>query len=113
MTYVGSKRHVKANNKEMGKLYNPKQESSYITYVDANNLYGWAMSEALPHKDIKFDDTVKLEDMLATPDDASTGYMVEAVLESPPELHDKFKQFPPCPENIKPLDEWMNEWMNG
>ena len=50
LTFVGSKRQSKASNKEMGEMYDPKKESSYITYVDANNLYGYAVSEALPTK---------------------------------------------------------------
>ena len=39
-------RYVKANNKYM-KYYNKIKESSYIEYLDANNLYGWAMSKKL------------------------------------------------------------------
>ena len=55
LTCVGSNRPSKANHKEMGEMYDPKRESSYITYVDANDLYGYALSEALPYEDIKFD----------------------------------------------------------
>ena len=36
--------------------YNPKQESSYIFYGEANNLYGWAMSSYLPYKNFKWND---------------------------------------------------------
>ena len=44
-----SNRYSKANNKAMGKEYVPLATSKYITYLDANNLYGWAMSQPLPN----------------------------------------------------------------
>ena len=46
-------RYVKANNKYL-KNYDKNIESSYIEHLDANNLYGWAMSQKLPVNDLKW-----------------------------------------------------------
>jgi hypothetical protein len=39
-------RHMKANNKYLGDVYDNRLPSWFISYLDANNLYGWAMSQA-------------------------------------------------------------------
>ena len=49
ISYI-AKRYAKANNKCIND-YDPKKQSTFISYFDMNNLYGWAMSEYLPYKE--------------------------------------------------------------
>ena len=52
-------RHAKANNKYMNN-YDKTKESGYIQYLDANNLYGWAMSQKLPAGGFKWNVKMKM-----------------------------------------------------
>ena len=47
ISYI-AKRYAEANNKYMSD-YDSNKQSTFITYLNKNNLYGWAMSEYLPH----------------------------------------------------------------
>ena len=53
-----SKRYSKANNKYLT-FYDPKRPTKYITYLDKNNLYGYAMSKSLPTGGFKLLDPAK------------------------------------------------------
>ena len=61
----------KSNN--MGDRHAQSDENIKLLFVDANKLYGWALSEYLPYDENKFDRNVKLEDILNTPDDGNIG----------------------------------------
>ena len=67
----------------MGDRYVKLDENKKILYIDANNLYGWAMSQYLPYDEIKFVDNVKLEEILNTSDDSEVGYFVQVDLKYP------------------------------
>ena len=52
ISYI-AKRHSEANNKYM-ECYDSGKESKYITYLHANNLHGWPMSQSLPYSGFKW-----------------------------------------------------------
>ncbi|GFW42849.1 transposable element Tcb1 transposase [Trichonephila clavipes] len=97
-----SHRYAKANNAYLSN-YDSKLPSSYIIYLDANNLYGWAMSQHLPTHDFSWAE----EDVnfMNVPDDSEIGYIFEVDLEYPDELHDLHNSYPLAPEKIEIIVE--------
>lgn len=71
-------RHAKANNPFL-EDYNPGEPTSYILYLDANNLYGWAMSQPLPVGEFKWmtEEQLNQFDVTQVLDDAPVGYILE------------------------------------
>ena len=96
-------RHAKANNKYM-KNYDESKESSYIQYLDANNLYGWAMSQKLPVNDFKWiEDTSKINEEIVKNYDGNNdiGYIFEVDVTYPKKLHDIHSDLPFLPKRMK------------
>ena len=101
--YHAIHRYAEANNKYM-KNYDKNKESSYIQYLDANNLYGWAMSQKLPldgfkwkRNMLKFD-----EDFIRNFDeDSDKGYILDVDVEYPKNLNYKHIDLPFLPERMK------------
>ncbi|GFS74250.1 uncharacterized protein TNCV_1681811 [Trichonephila clavipes] len=95
-------RYAIANNRYMSN-FNPDNELKYLMYLDANNLYGYAMSKYLPLKDFVWSDNDLTEqDILNLSDESDVGYILEVDLEYPSYLHDKHSDFPLAPENKPP-----------
>ncbi|XP_043466577.1 uncharacterized protein LOC122501291 [Leptopilina heterotoma] len=94
-------RYTIANNRYM-ENFDDSKDTSYIMYFDANNLYGWAMAQALPYGGFKWVDNVDNSFDFNVPDDSPVGYILEVDLEYPENLHDTHKDMPFCAENAKP-----------
>ena len=90
-----SNRYGKANNKYMGKSFKDKEPSKYITYLDANNLYGWAMSKPLPTHDFKWMKPNELENW------ENHSCILEVDVEYSRSLHDLHSDYPLAPQQIK------------
>ena len=90
-------RYASAKNKYMLN-YNSKAPSTYLMYVDANNLYGYAMSQKLPIKyNFKWCDALEMfaSDFIKNYDnDSDTGYVLEVDIVYPKELHEPHRDLP-------------------
>ena len=96
-------RYTEANNKYM-KDYNKDEGQSFLQYNDANNLYGFAMSEPLLVDGFEgMEDLSKIdEDFIKSYDENSDkGYKLEVDVEDPKSLHDLHSDFPFLPERMK------------
>ena len=89
-----SNRYGKANNPYMGEKFNKTEQSKYITYLDANNLYGWAMSKPLPTHGFKWMEESELTKW------ENHSCILEVDMEYPKELHDLHNDYPLAPESI-------------
>ena len=105
-----SKRYAEANNKYM-ENYDPDKPCTYIQYLDANNLYGWAMSQPLPTsgfkwmKNLTVDSVIKILEKEQARQQKNEkysphGFVFEVDLEYPSELWQKHNDYPLAPERI-------------
>ena len=102
-----SVRYARANNKLMGSLFDPIKPTSFIMEVDANNLYGWAMSQPMPdgyfewlsdaecrEMEQRLINVVERKEIF----DQNRSYILEVDLNYPEELHERDDDYPMAPE---------------
>ena len=92
---VITRRHGKANNLYIGEKYNESEATKYISYLDANNLYGWAMMKNLPAHLFEWMNENELMRW------KKFGCILEVDLKYPEELHALHNDYPLAPETIK------------
>ena len=100
-----STRHAQANSPSFPDTYDSSLPNQNLIYLDANNLYGWAMSQSLPTHGFRFPQqdeisTLKLQELS---DDAEDGYIFEVDLHYPTHLHDRHDDYPLTPESLVTL----------
>ena len=98
-----SNRYGKANNKYM-KGFNQKELSKFLMYLDANNLYGWAMSQKLPVHSFKWMTNKEIKNIFNNQIVQvwnKNPCILEVDLEYPEELHDLHNDYPLCPERVE------------
>ena len=101
ISYI-AKIHSKANNKYI-KCYDSDKESKCITYLDANNLYGYAMNQYLPYSEFKWLNQKESDrfDADLIGENSSIGYILEVDLNYPDNLHELHNDYPSAPEKLE------------
>ena len=110
ISYIAN-RYGEANNKYM-KEYDEKAPSKYIMYLDANNLYGWAMSQYLPTGGFRWmtEKQINKINLDKYKDDSKKGLILEVDLEYPKELHDLHNNYPLAAEKIKVTNDMLSDY---
>ena len=83
--------------------YDSSKESKYITYFDANNLYGWAICQYLPYSGFKWLNQKEIDrlDVNSIEENSSIGYILEIDLEYLSKLHKLHNDYPLASEKLK------------
>ena len=96
ISYI-AKIYAKANKKYIND-HDPKKPSTFISYLDMNNLHGWAMSEYLPYEGFKWLQNVDKFDLMSINEKRPIGCFLEVDLEYPDQLLELHNDFPLAPE---------------
>ena len=109
-SYIAN-RYGKSNNRYM-KTYDEKAPSKYIMYLDANNLYGWAMSQYLPTGRFRWMTEKQIDkiDLAKYTEDSNKGLILEVDLEYPKELHDLHNDYPLAAEKVKVNKDMLSNY---
>ena len=108
ISYI-AKRYAKVNNKYMND-YDPEKPSTFITYLDKNNLYGWTMSEYLPYGEFNYLKNVNKFDVNSINQKSDTGYFLKVDLEYPDELHELHNDYPLAPEKLVVTNDMLPKY---
>ena len=108
VSYI-AKKYAKANNKYMND-YDTGKPSTFITYLDMNNLYGWAMSEYLPYGEFKWIENIDGFDVKSIDERSDTGYFLEVDLVYPDELHDLHNDYPLAPDKLAVSSDMLSKY---
>ena len=105
-----SYKKIEANNKYMNETYDENKPSSFISYFDANNLYGLAMTKKLPYDNFKWDYSFLTDKKILNYDeDSDEGYILEVDLQYPEQLHDLHKDYPLAPEIMSVSEDMLSK----
>ena len=125
---IFEKRQFTTNNRQMNETFNSSEDTTYGFMVDANNLYGGVMqTHKLParhfettgvrnernNQENEDENSMSIEEILATPDDSDYGYIVEIDLKYPQLLHESHRDYPLAPTKEIVQKDWLSRYQTN
>ena len=113
ISYI-AKRHSKANNKYMWS-YDSSEESKFNMYLDANNLYGWAMGQYLPYSEFKWLNKKEISRFClnSISENSFVGYILVVDFEYPDELHNLHNGYSLAPEKLEVTQNMLSKYCSA
>ena len=113
VSYI-TKRYSKANNKYI-KSYDPYKPSTYITYLDTNNLHGWTMGQYIPYGRFKWSSQKEIDksEVNSIAENSLIGYILEVDLKYPDELHELYNDYPLATEKHEISDNMLSKYCSN
>ena len=92
--------------------YDSSEESKFIMYLDANNLYGWAMSQYLSYSGFKWLHQKEISDFCFNfvSENSSIGYILKVDLENPDKLHNLHNGYPLAAEKLEITQNMLSKY---
>ena len=90
--------------------YDPEKLSTFITYLDKNNLHDWRMSEYLPYEKFEWLENIDGFNVMTINEKSDIGYILEVDLEYPKELHELHNDYPLVPEKLAVSSDMLSKY---
>ena len=93
--------------------YDPKKQSTFISYLDINNLYGWAMSEYLPYERFEWLKNADEFDAMSISEKSRIRYFLEVDIEYPGKLQELHNDYPLAPRKLAVSSDMVSNYCKG
>ena len=90
--------------------YDFKKQTTFMSYLDMNNLYVWAMSEYVPYEEFKWLKNVDEFDAMSVSEKKSNRIFFKVDIEYPDELHELHNDYPLAPEKLPISSDMLSKY---
>ena len=90
--------------------YDPKKPSTFISYLDMNNLYGLAISEYLSYEEFECLKDIDEFDVMSVSEKSPIGYLLEVDRKYPDKLHELHNDYPLASEKLAVCSDMLSNY---